>query len=228
MVSSPGDGSFFDQYARLGGLSRQLDASISPTVVLRIPFDDSYRMVGSLGYLRNGFDETHPISQAPGAESTTSIVEQFALTAVPVLAGVEVAPIRTQFTTYVGAMVGAAVASVEWTTSVRGSGTNGDYYRPAENVSGTSFGPAARIYAGVDLRFDRFDADAPGIFRGIYFEGSYLWLPIARAYFHAIRTGARGLPEQPQSDSATLLPGGLALTLGINLQFQGHNRAPAH
>jgi hypothetical protein len=218
-VTSPGDGSFFDQYLRLGGKANELSGFVMPAVTIRLASRNALKVVMWGGFAHGSFVDIYGVrdSSEGGRPGSASLVEDFTVTAVPVMAGLEYTPIRSQFSSYVGLTAGGAINSVTWTTATQEQ-TFSDFYRPTTNLKGLSFSPAFRIYAGVDLRFDRY-LSGRSPFRGIFLEGSYFVLPVARDYFSAIRSGGRGLPRVPDADRASMNLGGLTFTLGVNLQY---------
>jgi hypothetical protein len=110
-----------------------------------------------------------------------------------------------------------AVVSADWSSTVRQL-VPGEFYRPENNLHEVGISPAARIYTGVDLRFDRYLFGTRSV-RGIFFEAAYVVLPVTMSFFEEVRHLGRGLPLVPASDEATLVMGGFTVTLGINLQF---------
>ena len=218
-TASPGGGDFFEKYERLGGTVQGMDPYIAPVLTGRIVLSDAIRVVVYGSYAHTSFVDPHGVARDSSPEMrgiTASLVDEFSVTVVPIVAGLEYTPIRSQFTSYLGVLVGGSLATVDWTTTTRE--VNGLFYRPSVNSKGLSVGPAARIYTGVDLRFDR-NFQARGSIRGIYLEGAFTILPVTRDYFAEVRSQGRGVAGLPADDSATLYVGGLSLTLGINLQF---------
>ena len=218
-TASPGGGDFFEKYDDLGGTFEGIDPYIAPVLTGRMVLADALRFIVYGSYAHTSFVDPHGVARDTSAEMrgiSASLVDEFSITVVPILAGLEYTPIRSQFTSYLGVLVGGSLATVDWTTTTRE--VTGTFYRPNVNVKGMSIGPAARIYTGVDLRFDR-DFQSRGSIRGIYLEGAFTILPVTRDYFAEVRTQGRGVSGLPADDSATLYVGGLSLTLGINLQF---------
>ncbi len=221
---SPGGGDFFQEYGKLGSTVETLDANLTPTLTLRLNVSPEFRGIGYGTYLANGFVDIYDVvRRAPGdtsfsgGEILATVVENFSTTAIPVLVGIEYAPITSQFTTYVGGLVGIGITSVDWTTTAREQLQAG-YYRPGINVREWGIAPAARVYTGVDLRFDRFNwRDNP--IRGIFLEASYTWLPAHREFFSALISQTRGTSSVPTAQDATLQLGGFTFSAGINLQF---------
>ena len=189
-----------------------------PSLMLRLGSSGSLRVVIYGAYAGGELTDLYDVIDTVGLDRPlASIVETFSITSIPVMVGVEYAPVREQFTTYVGATVGGAYSDAEWTTVVRAVPNSG-FARPATNQKGGSFHPAYRIYAGIDYRFDR-NLWSQGAVRGIFLEGSYLGIPIRRDYFAAIRNESRGLRVLPGEDDGVIDLGGITFTLGINLQF---------
>jgi hypothetical protein len=218
-TASPGAGDFFEKYVALGGEVDGLDSYIAPMLMARLVLGESLRIVIYGSYLHTSFVDAHGVPRDTIGEFrgiSASLVDEFSFTVVPVMAGLEYTPVRSQFTSYVGAMLGAGLTTVDWATTTRE--LTGIFYRPSVNTKGVSVGPAARIYTGIDLRFDRYFHGRTSI-RGIYLEGAFTVLPVTRDYFAEVRAQGKGVSGLPDNDSATLYVAGLSLTLGLNLQF---------
>jgi hypothetical protein len=218
-TASPGAGDFFEKYQGLGGTVEGMDTYIAPVLVGRLVLGESLRVTVFGSYRHTSFVDPHGVAVDTSGEFrgiSASLVDEISFTVVPLLAGIEYSPVRSQFTSYVGAAIGAALTNADWTTTTRE--LTGVFYRPAVNTKGVSIGPAARIYTGVDLRFDRY-FQGRGSIRGIYLEGAFTVLPVTRDYFAEVRTQGKGVAGLPESDSATLYVGGISFTLGLNLQF---------
>ncbi len=216
-VPSPTAGSFFEEYPRLGG-TEKLGGNLMPSLMLRLGSSGHLRWVLYGAYAGGELVDIYDVVDTVGVDRPlASIIESFAVTSVPVMVGAEYAPIREQFTTYVGAVAGVAYSSVEWSTLVR-SVPNSGFHRPSLNQKGGRFHPAYRLYAGIDYRFDR-NLWSQGAVRGIFLEGSYLGIPVHRDYFTAIRKEGRELQNLPSSDDAVIDLGGFTFTVGVNLQF---------
>ncbi len=219
-VPSPGGGTFFDGYKRLGGAVESLGARMAPMVNIRLATAGPLRICLQSTYARASFTDIYGVIDSisnPYMRGAAALVDQFSATAIPVMAGVEYAPVRSQFTTYVGVGVGLAFNNVDWSTIVR-SQSIVDFYRPGANVKSAGVGPAARVYAGTDFRFDR-NYWGQGSVRGIFMEASYLLLPVNRDFFTAIRGSGKGIESPPDHDSGVLDLGGFAFTIGLNLQM---------
>lgn len=216
-IPTPGTGSFFENYRNLGGSVDALSARTMPTLTLRLSTSGSLRTFVSLGITGTSFTDVYGVTDSASPRGSAALVEQFSASAVPVIAGLEYSPVRTQFTTYIGAGVGASFNTAEWQTTVR-SNTISSYARPSLNTRGGGFGVAAKVYTGIDLRFDGKHGRESTI-RGIYMEGSYLFLPLIRDYFASVRAQGRGVPNPPENDGGLLNLGGFTFTVGLNLQF---------
>jgi hypothetical protein len=215
--ASPGGGDFFAEYGKLGGEESGLGSYLAPVLKGRLALTDELRVTAYTSLHRASFAEVYDVrrSDDPRVPAVAGVSEEFSALAVPLVGGIEFAPIRTQFTSYVGAGVGLAVAQTKWQSTVLY--TNGGYTRPQRNTDDFGVAPVARGYAGVDLRFDH-GSITKAAFRGIYLEVAYLWMPIARNYFGAVRSQSTGIEEGPGVDDATLYLGGLSFTFGLNLQ----------
>lgn len=224
IIPAPGGGSFFGEYRKLFGRTNSLNAAISPTVVGRIRLYDKLRLILSTSYIGSGFREVYDAYAFPGGGSdadtlvpSAQIMEDFSISALPVLVGIQYAPIRSQFTSYVGVAAGGAFVTTKWITDTRPF-DNSIYSRPETNVETPSFAPAFRFFTGLDLRFDGSMANK-NLFRGVYIEAAYLYLPVTIDYFREIRTIGRSIPVLPEENDATLNIGGITITLGVNMQL---------
>lgn len=224
IVPTPGAGSFFDGYALLFGKTTALDAFVSPVLTGRIRLGEKFRLVFGSSYMGTGFtelyDAAHLSSDFPGKDTLVAaaqIYESFTVQALPVLIGFQYTPIRSQFTSYVGGAIGGAFATTTWESDTRPF-ENVAYSRPETNVEESGLVPALRAFAGLDLRFDRFFR-SENLFRGLYIEAAYIYLPVTRNYFKEIRTISRGLPVVPQADEATINLGGFTVSIGLNMQL---------
>lgn len=216
-VASAGGGSFFDEYAKLGGRQADLGTYAALALTGRLALSEQLRITAHTSYHTTGFEESYDVRQGtdPRAPAVAGVSEDFSVVAVPLVAGIEFAPIRTQFTSYVGAGGGVALTKVKWQSTVLYA--NERYVRPQSNSESFGVAPVIRAYAGVDLRFDR-GSIAKAAFRGIYLEAAYTFLPVSRDFFGAMRSRGDGIEEAPASDDATLYLGGLSFTFGLNLQ----------
>lgn len=224
-IASPGEGGFFESYQRLGGSAGGLDATLAPSVAVRLKLSETLRLVIHTMWISTGFEESYYLSRASDTimgfaiegPAFALVEERFSVLAVPLMGGVELRPVTSQFSSYVGASIGAALVSNDWTTEVQDLAPS-TYSRPRTNVDGVVFAPVGRLYAGMDLRFDRFFS-GQSAFRGIFLEAAYTLIPLRRDYFTEIRRGSRGVDDPPVSDASSISAGGLSITFGVNLQF---------
>ncbi len=224
VVPAPGGGTFFDEYGKLFGEETTLEGYVSPTITGRIRLNDRLRLVIGSSYVGTGFDDIYDAYYFPPGMDfadtvvpVAQIVEEMSMTAFPILVGIQFSPIRSQFTSYVGASIGGALVHPVWRTRVR-TFDNVQFFRPETNVDAPGFAPAFRLFTGVDLRFDRFFTTG-NVFRGIFIEAAYFYLPISRDYFREIRTIGRKVLLIPSEDDAVLNLGGFTITFGMNMQL---------
>lgn len=221
VVTAPGGGTFFDEYQKLGGSISGLAAIPAPTLSLRIGLTEDFRAVGYGTYFGSNVVDLYDVSRSPEAADSTgqgtvvaSVVEDFSVKTLPVLLGIEFAPVRSQFTSYVGLLAGPVISSVVWNTTTRQQAQAG-YYRPSINADSWGIEVGGRIYAGLDLRFDR-SVQRP--IRGLCIEAAFSMMPVRQDVFQPIITSSRGLPKLPER-STTLQMGGFTITIGLNFQF---------
>ena len=216
-VASSGGGTFFDEYSKLGGDEKTLGSYAAPMITGRIAMSETLRLTVYAGYHTARINETYSVRNGTDLREppTATVAESFSVLAFPIVGGIEFAPIRTQFTSYVGIGGGIAVNKARWESTLLS--TNGTYRRPGRNSDGFGVSPAVRAYAGVDMRFDR-PSESRATFRGIFLEASYSFIPITRDYFGELRARGEGIDDGPSHDDASLYLGGLTFTFGLNLQ----------
>lgn len=216
-VASAGGGTFFSEYEKLGGLRNQIGTYAAPTIAGRIAIGDAIRLIVNVSFHSARFADSYNVrlDTSLTVPPIAGMSEDFSVFAIPIIGGIEYAPIRTQFTSYAGIGAGLAVSKAKWTSSLQYS--NGAYTRPQRNVDDVGLAPALRAYVGVDLRFDR-PSESRATFRGIFLEASYLFLPVSRDYFAELRSRGTSGSSGPETDDATLYLGGLSFTFGLNLQ----------
>ena len=224
IIPAPGGGSYFGEYRKLFGTTTALDSYASPVMTGRMRLNDKLRLVLTTSYMGTGFDEIYDAFYfPPGLDEADTVVpvaqifEEMSISALPILVGVQFSPIRSQFTSYVGAAVGGALTRTTWTSLVR-TFDNVQFFRPETNLDDPGFSPAFRLFTGVDLRFDRF-YESRNVFRGLFIEAAYLYLPVSQDYFKEVRTIGRKILFLPSTDDATLNLGGFTVTLGVNMQL---------
>jgi len=220
LIPSPDGGDFFDGYTILGPDRRTLPAVVLSRFSFRLLVRNDLRLTFGLAYGGFDFFDIYSVidSSAPGGRPDYgSFVDRFRVRVLPVMLGLEYAPIQTQFTTFLGGSCGLSLNNVEWATQTQRESA-GELSRPALNADGVEPDLVARFYAGVDYRFDAA-VRKRGVFRGVFVEASYLVLPVRRDYFASIRRQGRGIDPLPPTEVATLGMGGVTLSLGVNLQF---------
>jgi len=221
IFTAPGGGTLFDEYRKLGGSISGFAAIPAPTLTLRVGLTEELRAVGYGTFFGSNAVDIYDVTQRPEAADSArqgrvvaTVVEDFSVKTLPVLLGVEYAPVRSQFTSYVGVLAGPVISSVVWTTTSQQQAQAG-YSRPNINTDDWVVGFGGRLYAGLDLRFDR-SVQRP--IRGLCIEAAFSMMPIRQDFFQAIITSSRGLPKLPER-SATLQMGGFTITVGLNFQF---------
>ncbi len=221
VITAPGGGTLFGEYRKLGGAITGFPAIPAPVLSLRFGLTEDFRAVGAGTYFGSSVVDIYDVSRSPEAADSTgqgtvvaTVVEDFSVKALPLFVGVEFAPVRSQFTSYVGVLAGPVVSSVVWNTTTREQAQAG-YYRPAINSDGWEVGVGGKVYAGLDLRFDR-SVQRP--IRGMCIEAGFSIVPVRQDVFQPIITRSRGLPKLPER-STTLQMGGFTITIGLNFQL---------
>lgn len=225
-IPTPTGGSFFDEYSKLGSTLNVMNDAWLPTITMYFDQTENFKISGRLSfnnfkltdfYVQKARNQNLPVEEDNGT-AAASIVENIDVTQVPVLVGVHYLPVRSQYTSYVGAQVGLSANSVKWQTINRSISNLLYLYRPAINVSGVRLSPVARIYTGFELRFDEL-VSKENPFRGVALEVAYFYLPMKNNYFERIINESKGAYSLPESPDATLQCGGISISLGVTLQF---------
>lgn len=151
----------------------------------------------------------------PTPSARRQIAQNYTFTAMPVLLTAEFTPVASVYRTYVGAGVGAAFGTMQWTETL-GSTDPFDKRKGGEYANGSIFGPAGAVYAGVELGFDRSVRDGDLI--SLTAEVRYTVIGISEPLF-AKAAEQFANPPQSWSESVPIGASGLTLQLGLSFQF---------
>lgn len=199
----------FDSPLSLGAIGKTLVGSLRVGVSVeayRARFQDNYQQTTEQS---NAFGE-----KVPGFRS---IYQDFTVKVLPVFATVEVVPVRAQFHTYAGMGVGAAYVAMYWNESVRYSNPS-DKRKGGLYVDEVRVVPAARLYAGIELGFDRI-GEKPSLLNSLFVETRYSFIPASLPLLQRI---APQMDSPPAGWDAPVgvQTGGFSLAMGITLHFR--------
>jgi len=220
LFPSNGGGSFMRSYAMLGTRRQSLPLIVAPAATVHVPLGGSMRLTLHSSYMSSTILDHYVLYDTSGGmlRQSPGISDELSITAVPILAGIDLVSAPAQFGSHIGIEAGLSIANVDWTTTSQGN-SGFDFFRPIINTSGISIAPAFRLVAGVTYDFDKARA-AQTVIRGLYLEASYLTIPVSRDFFATLRRQGRGFTP-PDEDDATLDLGGPSLTFGLVINLAG-------
>jgi hypothetical protein len=140
------------------------------------------------------------------------------VSSVPIIASIEYIPVESQFATYFGIGAGISFNKIYWSETVASTISN-DPRRGGEYVNESNISPAARIYAGVELDFDK-RRRAASILGSLLLEVRYTYIPVSAPLLKQFSS----FPGAPARWSEDFQVGGsgLGLSLGISVEFPGY------
>lgn len=155
---------FFDVYNStkfFGGKKSKFSPSGSFGIGTKIDFMDQFRFGLEFTYISASLQENiiQPISSTD-VKGSRSLSEQFKYDNMPLLLTGEYIPYQSQFRTYVGSGIGVSISNLEWNELVKSSSIDHDKRTGGDLLSESTALPLFRIYAGLDLGFDKMYKDS--------------------------------------------------------------------
>lgn len=156
-----------------------------------------------------------PIDSTPvGFRSAT---ESISFSAVPIILTIDLIPSSNQFRTYSGIGIGLCLGHIRWEENINSSVKND------KRVGGILFddnliSPAACLYAGIELGFDKRKKD--NNFVSLTIEARYTYIGMTAPLFKSISNQFYNPPENWQEN---YMIGASAFSLQIGLSFQSPN-----
>lgn len=221
-VLGVGSSDFTAEYGRLGGTSFAFTPPLSFGVTTKIALTENLWGGASLESYRAHFQDSYfqNFMRMDGFDTVRgfrNIYQDMQLKVLPVFVTLEYAPVQAQFRTYAGIGAGLAYTEVYWFESVSSSQQQ-DKRRGGLRMDDHYFSPAARIYARMELGFDRPQQEQGVMLHSLYVEARYSYIPVSLPLLRDVAQQIDDAPARWQDD-ITFQAGGLALALGINLQF---------
>lgn len=208
---------FFDDYrALLGARSATFDVPVAVRLGVGSYQFDNATLGLVAGYYRAVLRETYdyrPFGADTATRAPQSTTQSFTLSVIPAMLTADYIPFDKQFTGYVGAGAGIAVAAIHWEESLATlqssfARVGGVRYDESHVV------PAAMLRAGISLGLDHRPAARSRA--ALHFEVNYTWIPLhAKLFERTAATIGEGLPAQNRTYA--LQAGGIGVHAGVSI-----------
>ncbi len=143
-----------------------------------------------------------------------SISQDIKITSIPLFFSFEFVPLNQQFRTYTGIGIGAVFSNITWNELL--SSDISEKRHGGEHYNENSIFPAARLYAGLELGFDKDETE--NFLGSFIIELKYTMMFRKLKLFSGIANQFDELPENI-NNSFTILPGYLGLYIGLTFNF---------
>lgn len=146
-----------------------------------------------------------------------SLSESISFRAIPIMATIDVIPSTNQFRTYSGLGIGLCIGHIRWEEKINSN------VRNDRRIGGVVFdenlvSPAACLYAGIELGFDKRKKDDN--FVSLTIEARYTFLGMSAPMFKNISQQFYNTPENWKDNFSI---GASAFSLQVGLSFQSPN-----
>lgn len=212
-----GSDSFFkifeDEFASTKRLFQIMPTLTAGTKVTIFP---EFRFGLQVSYQIVNFNTTNgQVVDEPGLSGYRTLYQSFNITNMPVFVSADYMPYTSQFRTYTGFGLGFVVINTKWEEGVY-STIEQDTRIGGLNYDHTDIGGFGRIYAGVELGFDK---DYEDYFLGsLIIEASYSHTVVNTNLFHNVRK--QFSPSKPALEqSINFIPGYLQLSVNLSFNF---------
>ncbi len=216
-----GNSEFYTEYAKAFHTNNNF--MIQPVVggSLRAEPITGFRFGVSGEYFKSHFSDnfTQPAfspidSTAVGFRSASEYID---FSAVPILLTVDVIPSANQFRTYTGVGIGLCFGHIRWDEKINSSVKN-DLRVGGVVFDDNLISPAACLYAGIELGFDKKSKDDN--FVSLTIEARYTYVGMSAPMFKAISSQ---FFRPPDSWKENYLIGASSFSLQVGLSFQSPN-----
>ncbi len=183
------------------------------TKLLLIP---SYRFGLQVNYQIINFNTSfEQYVDEPGLKGYRQMHHSYNITNLPIILTADYIPYSSQFRTYIGLGVGIVVVNTIWEEGLSSS-IEQDTRRGGIHYDNTDIGPLGRIYAGVELGFDK---DYEDYFLGsLIIEASYTHTFVGADFYSRVRQ--QFITEKPAlTSSVNFVPGYLQFTMAVSFNF---------
>lgn len=151
----------------------------------------------------------------PGLKGYRQLHHTYNITNMPIILTADYIPYTSQFRTYTGLGIGMLVVNTNWEEGLSSS-IEQDIRRGGVHYDNTDIGALGRIYAGVELGFDK---DYEDYFLGsLIIEASYTHTFVGVDFYSRVRQ--QFITEKPALlSTVNFVPGYLQLTMAVSFNF---------
>lgn len=157
------------------------------------------------------------IEELPGYDKKgfRAISQDFSIKSFPSFFTIEYIPNQQQFRTYFGVGLGTVFSDIKW-NELLSSSDPFDKRKAGEHYNEFGIYPAGRLYAGLELGFDKFESEnfVGSFILEIKYTAMYRYLQI----FSSISNQFEEIPEGIKNDYL-VLPGYLGIYAGLTFNF---------
>ncbi|MES2767027.1 MAG: hypothetical protein V4642_14225 [Bacteroidota bacterium] len=218
---------FFKEYNNpftIGGKASSFNIPLSTGATVKAAYTQGIRYGVSGDFfkavMRDNYDHAVVVLKENQLDTigTRNIGSELSVSSIPVLATIEFIPVEAQFTTYFGVGAGVAFNKIFWKESVQTTVKNdprtGGVYTDERKIT-----PAGRIYAGVELDFDKRRRQS-SILGSLLLEVRYTYIPVSSKLLEKF-SSFPGAPER-WKDDFSVGGSGLGLNIGVSVEFPGY------
>jgi len=219
-----GSDDFFNTLrTEFGSTKRNLPLLPTLTAGTKVLISTGYRLGLQVNYQIINFNTSfEQYIDEPGMKGYRRLHHSYNITNMPILFTADYIPYTSQFRTYTGLGVGIVVVNTNWEEGLTSS-IEQDNRRGGVHYDDTDIGALGRIYAGVELGFDK---DYEDYFLGsLIIEASYTHTLVSSDYF--VRVRQQFINAKPNLESTVnFVPGYLQLTMAVSFNFNRKSFMP--
>ncbi|MCO5252073.1 MAG: hypothetical protein M9949_11745 [Candidatus Kapabacteria bacterium] len=214
---SSGSDAFFDVFLNEFGSTKRLMA-IMPTLSAgtKVTISPQYRFGFHANFQVVSFSSSHgQMVDEPGLRGYRNLHQNFEITNMPLFLSLDYMPYTSQFRTYSGLGLGMVVINTKWEEGVS-STIEQDTRIGGLHYEDTDIGAFGRVYAGVELGFDKNYED---YFLGsLIIEASYSHTIVNADMFYKVRQQFNP-PKESLNQKVNFVPGYLQLSVNVSFNF---------
>ncbi len=208
---------FYELYVNsLGGRKKSFKSNPYFGISFKYQYFDHFKFGLSAGYLSSSLEDSYTeVLKRNDVQFYRNIDENIKYETLPIMLTLDYIPIEIPYRTYLGIGAGIALNTVKWTELVSSDMINN------ERISGTVINenfvsPAAKIYAGVELDFDKeYKYSMVG---GLILEAQLHYIYRYKNYLaNAEQTFFK--KSEVFNKNFTILPYYICLNIGVSLNF---------
>ncbi len=208
---------FFEDYRKyIGGYYSDFLTQPAFCTGTKFFITDNIRAAAALSYIFSSVNESYTLEfESTMGRQTRLFSQKMDIQSIPVILSAEYFPYEEQFKTYIGAGAGLCYTKFKWKERVY-STLPEDKRTGGTWISEKSVFPAFRVFAAIDLGFDKPDKDS--------FVGSLIFEMRFTYFFREYKMfseAAAQLEEKPDNHDRyyTIIPYYLGLNLGVSFNF---------